>query len=152
IAFRRWLTRKITEFQQGSVDEAEALQKARTLLKNLVEGPKESPEEPGSPTADNFIEQAGGTTSGLLHQVAELDALYNEATAVLKLPYEQFVSRIKTFNRTIAGHTNLMVHAFFPNVEKAQLREYAVQSKLAMVQAALAYRQSGEAGFEKVND
>lgn len=150
IAFKDWHTRQIQEFRASSRDETEAMEKTREMLRRVLSG-GEGP-APGSPTPEEIIESAGGTTAGLLRQLSELDALYDEASALMNTPYEQFVTQIKVFNDKVANHPNLMVHVFFPVFEKCRLKEFAVQTKLAMLRAAFEYRKSGPAGLGKVPD
>lgn len=147
IAFKDWHTRKIQEFQATSRDEAEALEKSRELLRSVLNGG-----DPSGPTPEAIIQAAGGTTAGLLRQLNELDALYDEAAALMVLPYGQFLPQIKVFNDKIANHPNLFVHVFFPVFEKCRLKEFALEAKAAMLRAALAYRLSGEAGLSQVPD
>jgi len=151
IAFKDWHTRKIQEFQANSRDEAEALEKSRALLRSVMSG-GESPADPASPTPEAIIQSAGGTTAGLLRQLNELDALYDEAAVLLTVPYGQFLPQIKVFNEKVANHPNLFVHVFFPVFEKCRLKEFALEAKSAMLRAALAYRLSGEAGLSQVPD
>lgn len=151
LAFKGWLARRIAEIQAASQNEAEALNETRKLLKSvLTDG--EAPEEPGSPKPDAIIVAAGGTTSGLLRQLGELDALYDEAAVLMTAPYGQFLPEIKTFNEKVARHPNLLVRVFFPAFEKCRLKEFAIEEKEALVRAAFAVRQSGEAGLARVPD
>jgi hypothetical protein len=151
IAFKDWHTRRIQEFQANSRDEAEALEKTRALLRSVMSG-ENAPTDPTAPTPEAIIQSAGGTTAGLLRQLNELDALYDEAAALMTAPYGQFLPQIKVFNEKIANHPNLFVHVFFPVFEKCRLKEFALETKSAMLRAALAYRLSGEAGLGQVPD
>jgi hypothetical protein len=149
--FKNWFTRKIGEIQAASSDEAEALQKIQALLRSLLSG-GDSPEEPASPTPEAVIQAAGGTTAGLLRQLTELDALYDEAAVLMTMPYGQFLPAIKVFNEKVANHPNLLVRVFFPAFEKCRLKEFAIEGKTAIVRAAVAYRVSGAAGLAGVPD
>ncbi|MSU61712.1 MAG: hypothetical protein EXS31_04825 [Pedosphaera sp.] len=149
IAFRDWLTRKIEKLQKVSNDEHEALKGARKLLTSLA---SDEGEGPASPKADQIIEAAGGTTAGLLRQLKELDALYDEAEVLMRASYSQFLPGIRAFNEKVQQHPNKLVQVFFPAFEKCRLKEFAIQVKIAMLRAALAYREKGEAGLSQVVD
>lgn len=151
IAFKDWLTRRIQEFQAASRDEQEALQKTREMLRSVMSG-GDAPAEQAPPTPEAIIQAAGGTTAGLLRQLKELDALYDEAAVLMTVPYNQFLPGIKSFNERIAKHPNLLVRVFFPAFEKCRLKEFAAETKLALLRAAHAYRLSGEAGLSQVSD
>lgn len=151
ITFKDWLTRKIKGFQTASRDEAEAMEKTHALLRSIMDW-GEGAVEPGAPTPEAIIQAAGGTTAGLLRQLQELDALYDEAAVLMTVPYGQFLPAIKAFNEKVAKHPNLFVHVFFPAFEKCRLKEFAIEVKLAMLRAALAQRLSGEAGLGRVHD
>ncbi|MBI5385256.1 MAG: hypothetical protein HZA90_11295 [Verrucomicrobia bacterium] len=151
IAFKDWLTRKIQGLQAASRNEGEALQKTQELLRSIMSG-EEAPQGPAPPTPEAIIQSAGSTTAGLLRKLKELDALYDEAAVLMTVPYDQFLPQIKAFNKKVANHPNLFVHVFFPVFEKCRLKEFAIEVKLAMLRAAVAYRRSGEAGLSQVAD
>ena len=151
VSLKDWLARKIGEIQTASRDEAEALQKTREVLRSVLSG-EDAPESPASPTPEAIIQAAGGTTAGLLRQLKEFDALYDEAGVLMTVPYDQFLPGIKAFNEKIAKHPNLLVHVFFPAFEKCRLKEFALETKSAMLRAAHAYRLSGGAGLSQILD
>jgi len=151
ISFKDWHTRRIQEFRSASRDEAEAMEKTRDLLHAVMSRDVDSP-DPASPTPDAIIASAGGTTEGLLRQLGELDALYDEAAALMAAPYAQFLPQIKAFNDKVANHPNLLVHVFFPVFEKCRLKEFAIEAKPATMRAAFEYRQAGETGLARVPD
>ncbi len=151
MAFKDWMTRKIRGFQAESRDEAEALQKTRALMQSSMSD-GEAPEGAAGPTPDAVIKAAGGTTAGVLRHLQELDALYDEAGVLLKLPYGQFLPGVKAFNAKVSNLPNLLARVFFPPFEKCRLKEFACQAKLAILHAALAYRVTGEAGLGQVQD
>lgn len=151
-AFKDWLARKVADFQSTSRDEAEAIERTRVLMHSLMDQGEESPKSPNSPTPESIIRAAGGTTAGLLRQLKDMDALYDEGAVLMTTPYAQFVSRIKAFNQKIEKHPNQMVQIFFPAFEKCRFKEFTVETKVAMLRAAAAYRQLGEAGLGQVPD
>ena len=151
LSFKDWLAHKIEGIQTASHDEAEALQKTRDLLRSIMGG-GDATEGPAAPTPEAIIQAAGGTTAGLLRQLNELDALYDEAAVLMTVPYGQFLPGIKAFNEKIAKHPNQLVRVFFPAFEKCRLKEFAAETKLGLLRAAHAYRQSGEAGLSQALD
>ncbi len=151
VSFKDWLARKITGFQAASGGEAEALERTRLLLRSVMSD-GDAPEEPAGPTPEAIIQAAGGTTAGLLRQLKEMDATYDEVAVLMTAPYGQFLPGIKAFNEKIAKHPNLLVRVFFPAFEKCRLREFAAETKSDLLRAAHAYRQSGEAGLSQVMD
>lgn len=151
IAFKDWLVRKIGNLRAASRDEAEALDKTRELLRSIMSG-EDAPADPTSPTPEAIILAAGSTTAGLLVQLKELDALYDEAAVLMTVSYDEFLPGIKTFNEKIAKHPNLLVKVFFPVFEKCRLKEFAIEAKLAMLRAALEFRQAGDVGLNQVFD
>ncbi len=151
-SMKGWFVRKIEEFQSGSRDEEEAMRKSLNMLRSVMDPGNESPKTAGSPTPDLIVQAAGRTTTGLLTQLKELDALYDEAAVLMTLPYEQFQPRIKAFNEKIATHPNPFVQVFFPAFEKCRSKEFAIETKLAMLHAAHAYRLSGDAGLSRILD
>lgn len=151
ISFKDWHARRIQEYRATARDEAEAMERSRELLRAVLSGGGEPPDR-GSPTPEAIIASAGGTTEGLLRQLNELDALYDEAASLMSVPYDRFLPEIRIFNEKVANHPNLFVHVFFPVFEKCRLKEFAVQTKMAMLRAAFEYRRSGQAGLDQVQD
>ncbi|HTH47852.1 MAG TPA: hypothetical protein VMB21_10105 [Candidatus Limnocylindria bacterium] len=150
-SFRDWLARKVEGFQASSGSEAEALERTRAVLHSFMD-PSEAPEGRVAPTPDGILESAGNSTAGLLRQLKEMDALYDEADALMKAPYREFQPGIKAFNEKIAHHPNQLVQVFFPAFEKCRVKEFAIEMKLAMVRAAAAYRLAGAARLASVPD
>jgi hypothetical protein len=151
VAFRDWLARKIHGFQADSRDEPEALEKVRGLMHSFMD-PAESSESPATPTPEQIIESAGGTTAGLLRQLQELDALYDQAAALMTVPYVQFVPGIAAFTEKLEKNPNLMVQVFFPAFEKCRLKEFSIEEKTAILWAAFEYRRTGESALSVVPD
>lgn len=151
MAFKDWYMRRIQEFRANSRDEAEALEKTRKLLNDTLNGGPESQETPSS-NAEAILQSAGGTTEGLLRQLANLDPLYDEAAALMAAPYHQFEKQIQAFNEKIAHQTNPFAQGIFPTFEKCRLKELTVQTKLAMLRAGFEYQKSGPAGLGGVLD
>ncbi len=151
-SMKGWFVRKIEEFQAGSRDEKEALQKSLNMLRSIMDPGNESPKAVGSPTPDSVVQEAGRTTAGLLAQLKELDPLYDEAAVLMTLPYNQFQSQIKVFNEKISTHPNPFVQFLFPAFEKCRIREFAIETKLAILRAAHAYRLSGDVGLSRIHE
>jgi hypothetical protein len=148
--FRDWLARKVEGFR-ATGSEAEALEQTRALLHSIMDG-EETPAGPNTPTPDAILESAGNTTAGVLRQLKEMDALYDEADRLMKAPYAQFRPGIKAFNETIAQHPSPLVRVFFPAFEKCRFKEFKLQIRLALLHAAVTYRISGAAGLAPLRD
>src|SRR5262249_8644000 len=71
---------------------------------------------------------------------------------ILVLPYADFTPQIKAFNAEIQAHSNPLVPTFFSAFDKCRQREFGAIVRLAMVRAAVEYRQRGEQGLQSVAD
>jgi hypothetical protein len=151
ISLCEWMTRKVKGFQASSSSEAEALEKTRAMLGSLI-NPGEGSENSNLPTPEGILESAGNSTAGFLARVQEMNALYDEDVALLKMPLAEYLTTSKAFNEKIAQNPNQLVRVFFPAFEKCRLKEFMIETKLAMLHAAVAYRQSGAAGLASVPD
>jgi hypothetical protein len=136
--------RGIDEARARSLPEEETLKLVHDLVKRM------SSEDPT--LAERIIEAAGGTSAGVQEYIRQVDPLYDEADALMKLPYDQFLTAIKAFNEQVNNHPNLLVHVFFPLFENCRLKQFAVEVRSAMLEAAVAYRENGPAGLETVLD
>ena len=143
-AMRDWFALKIRNLQATSESEAEAMRKAIQILRGI--------EIERSELVDQVVKGAGGTTDGLLRLLVGLDAFYGEVAAILPLPYDEFLPRMKAFDEKVASHTNAFAQVYFTVFSKCQVKQFASEVRLAMVQAAIEYRRSGNSGLESVPD
>jgi hypothetical protein len=147
--FHDWLLRKIETLQrQYPGDDARVVAQIRELLTSL--GGDES--GPDVELADRVIKAAGGTSDGVIRLARELEPLYQRVAEILALPYSEYTPQMKAFNAEIQAHSNPLVKTFFSALDKCRQREFASIVRLAMVQAAVNYRQRGEQGLQSIAD
>ncbi|MCI0748346.1 MAG: hypothetical protein L0Y58_23315 [Verrucomicrobia subdivision 3 bacterium] len=148
-SFCDWLIRKIQEFDATSGGNHPVLHaKLREMWgKSLFD-----PEDKDRAFLDQFLQATDGTANGLITYVRQLEPLYAEATEILGLPWAEFQVRQPEFAKKVEGHPNLLAAKFFPALEKAREREFAILAKLAMLQAAIRHKLGGEAAFKALPD
>ena len=148
-SFFDWFTARLRELQAETPgDEAAVLAKVRALLaRTFVDEGK-----PDLDFVERVIRASGGTSAGLLARFKELDPLYVEITTLLGLPYAQYEAASIAFQEKLAKHPNPLVGNFLSAIPKSRAKEFNVQTRLAMVRAAVEYRLHGDEGFRKVAD
>lgn len=147
VSFRDWFVNQVRGFQAETPgDDAKVMEKVRALLaRTLAEG-----ENPDNRLAERVLAVSQGTSAGLLARLQELDPLYEEATRILGLPFDQYEPAARAFDEKLQKHPNPFVTTFFPAFSKSRGKELAVVAKLEMVRAAIAYRLRGEKGFKQI--
>ena len=148
-SFFEWFITKLRELQMETPgDDAAVLAKVRALFARIfVEEAKPDPE-----FVERVIRFAGGTSAGLIARFQELKPLYVELTALLGLPYGQYEAASREFQEKLAKHSNPLSANFLSAIPKSRAKEFLVQTRLAMVHAAVEYRLHGDGGFRKVAD
>ena len=101
---------------------------------------------------DEFIGATDGSAAGLIAYVKQLEPLYDEATRLLTLSWPGYQAPTAEFERKLATHPNVLARQFLPALGKARAREFPLEAKYAMFQAAIAYKVGGEEAFKAVND
>lgn len=144
-AFRDWFVRQLDDAKAVGGSEAEVMARARKMLADL------EPESDGR-EADDVIRAAGGTFDGLVRAFRELDAFYDEAAVLLAAESKDFVALAPRFQEKLERHPNPLARTFFAALPGCRSKELAVQSRLAMLPAAVAYRLGGEARLQTVAD
>lgn len=155
IGFRDWLVRRVGLIQTASKDPAKVDELLRTLLEETFEESAEQgkPKEPSeAKLSERIYKASGGTCAGVIRYTKELDSDYDEATAILKLPFGEFLPQIKSFSAKIESGENLLAKEMLPNFEKARFKELAADVRIAQLRAASEYLSHGEAGLKKVVD
>jgi hypothetical protein len=148
-AFFDWFPAKLREIQAETPGgEAAVLAKWRALFVHLFGEEGQS----GEAQADALIKASGGTTAGVLAQFKDLEPLFGDLSTLLGLPYEQYDTEAGKFSAMLAKHHNPLAQTFLAAIPKSRAKEFGAQVKLAMVQAAIAYRRNGEDGLRKVAD
>lgn len=150
-SFFEWLALRITDLAAETTGDQQAFQKAIRDLwaKNLADHDGTADEVK---LVEEFLRASGGTPEGVMAYVRQLDPLYAEATEVLGLPWAQYQKRSAELEEKVRTHPNVLVRKFFPALGKARTREFAAEAKLAMLQAAIAYKLRGEAAFNAIAD
>ena len=65
---------------------------------------------------------------------------------------ENLAAETENAAKLVEGNSNLVVEGFVPNVANARKRELETLARLAMLKAAVAYRQNGVGGLQSVRD
>jgi hypothetical protein len=153
-SFCDWLIGRINDFDaESGGNQAQLQAKLRELLKNILGGAETEAERlQYAKVPDEFIGATDGSATGLINYVKQLEPLYAEATRILALPWSEYQVPTAEFEKKIASHPNVLARQFFPALGKARLREFPTDAKLAMLQAAIAYKLHGEAAFNAIAD
>jgi hypothetical protein len=101
---------------------------------------------------DEIIRDAGGTAQGLIAYLDGLNKWYDEADAVLAFPNAELIGKLDAFGEKIEKTGSVIAKEFLPALGKAQRKDFWTQTRLAMLDAALAYRLHGKAGFDTVKE
>jgi hypothetical protein len=153
-SFCDWLIGKINDFDtEAGGNQAQVQTKLRELLKNVLGGAETEAERlRAANLPDEFIRATDGSALGLINYVKQLEPLYDEATRILGLPWSEYQAPTAEFEKRMASHPNVLARQFFPALGKARAREFPMEAKLAMLQAAIAYKLHGEAAFNSIAD
>ncbi len=163
-----WFIAKIKGFQAETPgDEAAVMIKVRELFGRTLYGGDQP--DPGLP--ERLITSTGGTSAGLVAGLQELHPLYDEMTALLGLPYEQFAPAAKAFEARLAQNSNPLAgpatskapsgvletrlplaSTFIPAMSKARAKEFMNQVKMAQLRAGIEYRCHRDDRFRNVPD
>lgn len=153
-AFCDWLVGKITDFDAESGGNQQQLQaKLRELLGRVLgAGENEAEKNEIAKVPDQFIGATDGSVAGLIGYVKQLEPLYGEATRLLTLSWPDYQAPTAEFEKKLATHPNVLARQFLPALSKARAREFPLEAKFAMLQAAIAYKAGGEEAFKAVHD
>ena len=150
-SFCQWLVLRITDLSEETRgDQNQFEQKVRELWARSLSDPETAASE--QKFLDEFIRASGGTPAGMLAYVKQLEPVYVEATEVMGLPWPEFKVRDAEFQEKVKTHPNALVNKFFPALGNARIREFALEAKLAMLQAAITRKLHGEAAFNSIRD
>jgi hypothetical protein len=144
--FIGWTERKILQWQQEYPgDDAKVLAKVRQIG---------LPDDGRTNAWDQAVAAANGTSSGVLKLFQATEPFYQQAIALSVLPYSAYQQPAAQFQAQVdaAKTANPVVAIAFPNLLKARAREFKMQTWMAMIHAAVAYKQQGQAGLLSVND
>jgi hypothetical protein len=147
-SFFGWFIRKINEINADANGNPEQVQaKVRELWEKNI-----ASEGGSNQLADQWIAATDGTAAGLIAYAKQLEPLYDEITEILGLPWSQYQTRYAAFEKRIRSHPNVLTREFFGPMGNSRNREFALQAKLAMLQAAIAYKLHGDAAFNSIPD
>ena len=152
-SFLDWLENKILELQKDNPGNDAKVMAGISKLVNSFQGPEEGPSnKPEVSFADEIARAAGGTSEGVLKLLHDEVALYERLAQVVALPPREYEEQMHPLLAQIQNTSNPLVKMTFPAFEKCRQKEFAVQAASAMVQAAIAYKLSGDEGFQSVVD
>ena len=142
-----WLAGKIQQAQaQAGGDDARAVRAVRDLLEEAFGAVA------GKDWPDKLVAAAGGTISGLLDYVKQLDPIYAQSEAVAAAGPEEFPALASALQKTTQEQQNLLTELLMPRAEQGRRFELRCQAIVAMLRAGAAYKASGEAGLRGVTD
>jgi hypothetical protein len=146
-AFLDWLDHKLRDFRaEHPGKEKEAITYFRNLMRSL------DPEAQNPDLVDDIIEASGGSIAGVLDYIAKTGTRYEEAKALMALPYAQFRQQAPAFDNATRTSENPLISTLFPALAKAAYKEFRVQAHWEMLRAAIEFRLRGEAGLKGVVD
>jgi hypothetical protein len=147
-SFFGWFIRKIHDINaEANGDLKEVQSRVRELWEKNI-----ASEGGSNQLADQWIAATDGTAAGLIAYARQLDPLYDEITEILGMPWAQYQARYAAFEKKIRAHPNVLTREFFGPMGNSRNREFALQAKLAMLQAAIAYKLHGDAAFNSIPD
>jgi hypothetical protein len=148
-SFYGWLLQRITSIAADAAGNEQQMQnKVRELWKNHF---SESDDQ-ANKVVDEWIRAADGSAAGLIGYVRQLEPLYDEITEILGLPWSEYQSRHAAFEKKVREQPNVLAREFFSALGKARQREFTTEAKLAMLQAAIAYKLGGDPAFHSIAD
>ncbi|PYJ86526.1 MAG: hypothetical protein DME22_04910 [Verrucomicrobia bacterium] len=102
--------------------------------------------------AEKIIQAAGGTSAGVIAYTSDVMPFYDVMQSLATASPQNLAGVTERAAKLIEGNTNLLVSLILPNVGSARGREVETLTRLAMLRAAVAYRQRGIAGLNSVRD
>jgi len=145
VGWPEWLIRRAQETQTAAAgDEAEALSSVRMLLCSAM-GLEDS-------QANDIILASGGSSLGVIEYAKEAIPFYELMKRVATESPEHLAAETDAAARLIEGNPNLMIKIALPNFGKARGRELEALTQLAMLRAAVCYKQQGLSGLNTVRD
>ena len=148
-AFAGWFIDKLQAIRAANpLNESQVLAEIKKLYNEV--SPSEG--EQDADFANRWIASAGGTSEGVLTSLKAIQPYYTEMDQILQLPYAQYLPAIQAFDQKVARDPNLIVAKILPAISKAKNKEWVIQVKLAMFQAAIAYRLNGQDALKNALD
>lgn len=92
------------------------------------------------------------TENDLLNMIEDLKKAYDELAQLMKLSPQQYTEATEKFEQKVENSPNVLIRVLLPSLSVARRSEFIADSKVAMLQAMIAYRLGGEDAFNKVLD
>jgi hypothetical protein len=147
-SFYGWLIQRITAIANEAGNDKQVQAKVRELWKNHF---SESDDQ-ANKVVDEWIRATDGSASGLIGYVRQLEPFYDEITEILGLPWPEYQTRHAAFEKKVRTHSNVLARDFFSALSNSRQREFTVEAKLALLQAAIAYKLHGDPAFNSIPD
>ena len=144
-AGKDWMIRKLRLIEQSTTD----LEKRRQLVAENIIYLFESGDDDGTKKA---LAQINNDPIQLIELLEGLTPFYNDADLMMQAPFTVFLESKARFEKKVAASTNAMVRPLIGDYPKTRLKEFAAQTRLAMLRAAMARRLRGEQAFQSVLD
>jgi hypothetical protein len=151
--FLDWILRRIEALQQANPgDDGKVMKSVHELFAGVLEAPTEG-EEPLPPNSwERIAQAAGGTSSGVVKLIRDLEPFEQQLAVVLALPHGEYEGRMEQLMAEIKRSPNPLLALLFPPWEKVRSRDLMGLMNLAMVRAAVEYKLHGQAGLQTVTD
>jgi hypothetical protein len=149
--FLGWLENKIVELQKENPGNDAKVMAGISKLVSSLQGSEEGPSSKER-FSDEIARAAGGTSEGVLKLLHEEVPLCDRLAQVLALPPREYEEQMRPLLAEIQNSSNPLIKMTFPSFDKCRQKEFAIQTALAMVQAAVEYRLRGEEEFKSVVD
>jgi hypothetical protein len=141
---RDWFIQQIDLILKSTQDPKQRRQLIVQRLRNLAsDEDKEMPE--------SFLAAADGKLENIIPLLRQLDPLYDKATQLLGLSYDDFENEIDGFESALKANTNPFVKLVFPQVQRAREKEFTADCLESILKAALARRLDGDAAFKSIH-
>jgi len=145
-----WFIDRALEMQaENPGNDAKVMEGLNELFEHsfFSDGPKET-----NNTWAQIVTAAGGTSTGVIGLLRDLDPLYARLQSIEVLPRAAYEEQMQQFSADIQNSSNPMARELLPAWEKGRPHEFAAQADSAMVQAAVQYKLHGQAGLRSVAD
>jgi hypothetical protein len=103
-------------------------------------------------SAEKIVQAAGNTSAGVIAYTREVIPFYGIMQSLATAPPQSLANETERAFVLFEGSTNLLVQTIIPNVGKARRYEIETLARLAMLQAAVAYKKNGMTGLNSVRD
>jgi len=101
---------------------------------------------------DDLMEKSNGDINGLLKLLRVIYPYYDEAQRLFALPPQESLDAVETFMKKVEKSDNPFGNLFFPALRKSRLKELGNRVRMAMLDAAIAYKLDSKTGLERVTD